>query len=114
MFKKQFNCLHYPRGVLIDRLGNLHVATILGLERFCSIARERLFKWGLCGDIAISREVLKFVTYIYEGTAGYCVYDPDDSLLQTIGGLHSPLGVLLDQSGYVFVADYVKKRVVKY
>ena len=66
-----------------------------------------------CGDVAISQENYRFVTHhSYVGKLE--VRKPDNSLLHTIVGLLQPLGVCLDQSGAIYVAEFGSKKVLKY
>ena len=92
--------------------GNLHVATYLGLERFPD-KLESYCNRGPCDDVTIGQEGYKFVTYhSFDGRLE--IYNPDDSLLGTIYRLVRPLGVFLDQSGHIYIAEYGKKKVRKY
>ena len=70
-----------------------------GQKIFGGEAEERVTIDALCGDVAVSREVFKFVTY-HQCRGSFGIYGPNDGFLRTIGGLHYPLGVDLDQSGH--------------
>ena len=110
-YQKELNCNGFARGVAVDFHGNVHIATASGVEIFDS-------KLGYCdntpcGDVAINQENYRFVTrYSSNGRLEVC--KPDNSLLHTICGLSYPLGVCLDQSGAVFIADWSTSKVLKY
>ena len=111
VFKKEFKCQSGAKGVAIDSRGTLHVATTSGLESFPGKLASSS-KSGSLGDVAVSQEGYRFVTFVVDGRLEKC--KPDESLLGTIDGLRSPLGVFLDQSGYVYVAENGANRVCKY
>ena len=95
----------------IDVHGNVHIATESGMEIFdrklgyCDQAE--------CGDVAINQENYRFVTH-HSSDGKLEVRKPDNSLLHTICGLRLPLGVCLDQSGAIFIADWGTNNVFKY
>ena len=111
-YRKELKCKDRALGVAVDVHGNVHVATVSGMEivdssklSYCDQAR--------CGDVAINQENYRFVTH-HSSNGKLEVRKPDNSLLHTICGLNSPLGVCLDQSGAVFVAECDAKKVLKY
>ena len=110
-YRKELKCKDRPWGVAVDLHGNVHVATISGVEildsklGYCDQAE--------CGDVSINQENYRFVTrHSSDGKLEIC--KPDNSLLHTICGLREPLGVCLDQSGAIFVANRGSKKVLKY
>ena len=111
MFKKEFKCQCRTRGVAVDRVGTLHVATHSGLETF-SDELELCSNTGSFGDVALSQKGCRFVTNCVDGRLE--IRKVDDNLIGTIHGLKRPLGVFLDQSGYIHIADYETNKVCKY
>ena len=110
-YRKEIKCKHYARGVAVDFYGNVHIATESGMETFDS-------KLGYCdevdcGDVSINQENYRFVTQV-SSRGNLEVRKPDNSLLHTICGLCYPLGVCLDQSGAIFVANRGPNKVLKY
>ena len=66
-----------------------------------------------CGDVAINKENYRFVTHHW--TDGKLeVRKPGNSLLHSIRGLYFPLGVCMDQSGAILIADRGTKKVFKH
>ena len=112
VFKEEFKCCGETIGVAIDTLGTLHAATISGLQSF-SGNFVRCSMNGLYGDVAVSQEGYLFVSH-YLANGGLQIHKPDKSLLRTINGLKSPLGVFLDQSGYIYIVECGANKVCKY
>ena len=113
VFKKKFSCQGSTRGVAGDSLGTLHVATSYGLESFPDKLVRYSNMWQSCGGIAISQERYMFASYRTDDPR-LEICEPDGSLLGTIDELESPRGVFLDQSGYIYIADYEAYQVCKY
>ena len=110
-FKKEIKCQDSTRGVAMDSVGNVHIATSEGVKVLDS---ELEYSNGRsCGDIAISPDDYRFVSCIYSGCS-LQIYKPDGNLVTTFQGLRYPLGLCLDQSGYIFVAEYEANKVHKY
>ena len=109
VFKKEVRCQSETSGVAVDSLGDLYVATNAGLEKVTDKI-QTCSNRGSCGDVAISPEGFKVISY--EGRLEVCT--PKDSLLATIRKLLLPLGVFLDQSGHIFIAEHDAKKVQKY
>ena len=110
-FKKELKCHDSTRGMAMDSLGNVHVATASGVK---VLNTELNYSNGRsCGDIVISPDDYRFVSCIYSGCS-LEILKPDNSLLATIQGLRYPLGLCLNQSGYIFVAEYEANKVHKY
>ena len=95
----------------VDVCGNVHIATDSGVE--ISDSKLGYCDKADCSDVAINGENYRFVTY-FSSDSKLEVRKPDNSLLHTICGLCDPLGVCLDQSGAIFVADRGPNKVLKY
>ena len=65
-----------------------------------------------CGDVVIDQGSYKFVSCRNDDRLE--IYKADNSLLGTIHGPRLPLGVCLDQSGYIYVAAFEGNEVYKY
>ena len=52
----------------------------------------------------------------YEGSSRSCVYalSPDGKQVKLISGLNDPFGIALDKDGYIYVADFSNKCIMKY
>ena len=112
VFKKEFKCQGITRGVAVDSLGTLHVATSSGLESFPGES-ARCSKSGSCVDVAVSHEGYLFVSH-FLNNGKIQIHKPDESPLGTIDQLKDPFGVYSDQNGWIYVADYKAKKVHKY
>ena len=110
-YRKQLKCKENAWGVAVDFFGNVHIPTSSGIQIFDS--KFGYCNQAVCGDVFISEENYRFVTY-YSPDGKVEVRKPDNSLLHTICGLCYPLGVCLDQSGAIFVADRGINKVLKY
>ena len=106
VFKKEFKCRNGSRGVAVDSLGILHVATDTGMESFPDNLPNFFQKRHSCSDIAISPEGYKFVTYSGRGEAGLEIRNPKGDVIKTIRRLQDPRGVFLSQNGHIYIADY--------
>ena len=95
----------------VDSLSSVHIATTSGMEVFDS--KVEYGKRSCCGDVAISPEDYRFVSY-FDNTGSLEVRKPDNTLLQCIDGLRYPLGLCLDQSGSIFVVERGANEVCKY
>ena len=94
----------------VDIHGNVHIATSSGMEIFDS--KLGYCDQAYCGDVAINEENYRFVVY-HTSNGKLEVRKPDNTLLHSISGLY-PLGVCLDQSGAIFVAEWGASKVLKY
>ena len=113
VFQKEFKCQGRARGVAVDSFGTLHVATTSGMEIFPA-KLESFSNKGSCSDAAVSQDGLKFITYNQCNEARLEILKPDYDLLKTIHELRDPIGVFSDQSGYIYIADYGTKKLLKY
>ncbi|XP_011408250.1 PREDICTED: tripartite motif-containing protein 2-like [Amphimedon queenslandica] len=52
----------------------------------------------------------------FEDISKSCVYalSPDGKQVELISGLRNPHGIALDKDGYIYVAEYSKRRIMKY
>ena len=110
-FGKEFKCQNEVWGVAVDSFGKIHAATEAGME----IVQDEL-QYGnreKCGDVAISRDNCTFVTYCTPN-GRLEIRKPDHSLLATISGLMMPLGVCLDGSGCIYLAEWDTLKVHKF
>ena len=109
-FKREIKYDGRPLGVAVDERGDVHVATDSGIMIF-----PRKIRYGSrvkCDDIVIGLGNCKFVSCRHD--ASLEIYKADSTLVGTIRGLQLALGVCLDQSGYVYLADYYGNEVYKF
>ena len=64
--------------------------------------------------IAINDEGYIFVSVYNGGTYYLHVLSPDRKQVKLISGLSHPFCIALDKDGYIYVADYSNKRIMKY
>ena len=108
----------YPSDVAVDNVGNIHVTYYI--QHIVQVFSPD----GITKIRTYSNPNLKYPRKIAIDDEGYCfittdngylhVLDPTGNQVNVIGGLSNPLGVALDRQGYVYVADYYNKRIVKY
>ena len=109
-FKREINCDERTLGVAVEEGGDVHVATRSGVMIFPS--KISYGNGVIYEDVVIGHGNYKFVSC--RNDACLEIYKADNNLLGTIHGLRRPLGVCLDQSGYIYVADYTGDEVYKF
>ena len=110
-YRKELKCKNRAWGVAVDFHGTVHIATESRVEIFDS--RSGYCHQARCSDVAIDQENYRFVTH-YSPHGKLDVFKPDNSLLHTLCGLCWPLGVCLDQSGAIYIAESDTSKVLKY
>ena len=109
-FKRAIKCDECTLGLAIGEGGDVHVATNSGVTIFPS--KIRYGSHVSCADVAIGPGNCKFVTCRHDVRLE--IYNADNTLLRTIHGLLYAFGVCLDQSGYIYVAEYNRKEIHKF
>lgn len=116
-FKASVKCrTSNVQGVAIDADGNVHTATSSGLAAY---SKEGLWLDSYGGeeayaDIAITPQGFKFAS-IHDNTSGsISIFAPNNDTLHLLDGFNYPLGVFMDQSGYLYLAEFGENRVLKY
>ena len=106
-----------------DSTGNIHVGTYGGIIEIFSSVRDYIGQYGSgivqhVGDIAFMRNGDCVVTNYIPNTRGNGILvfrGNDKTLLHLFGNNNqNPLGVFIDQAGYIYVAEHYGSRVLKY
>ena len=109
--------------VSTDSTGNIHVGTDGGIIEIFSSVGHYIGQYGsgivqCVGDIALMRNGDCVVSNHIRNTKGNGILvfrGTDKTLLHSFGNNNeNPLGVFIDQAGYIYVAEYNGSRVLKY
>ena len=109
-------------GVSIDSTGNIHVGTEGGIiEVFSSVGHYiGQYDSGILrrvGDIAFMRNGDCVVSNDISDTQnnGILIFHGNNkTLFHSFGNNCNPLGIFIDQAGYIYVAEYNGSRVLNY
>ena len=116
-------CQSTVRSVSTDSTGNIHIGTYGGIIEIFSSVGHYIGQYGsgivqCVVDIAFMRNGDCVVSNYLSNTNGngilvFC--GTDKTLLHSFGNNNRyPLGVFIDQAGYIYVAEYDGSRVLKY
>ena len=107
--------------VAVDNEGKIYIAHYQNhVQIFSPDGKTHLYTYNnLAGNsighngIAIDDEYI-FVSAHKDGTYYLHVLSPDRKQVKIISGLSAAFGIALDKDGYIYVAEYNKKRILKY
>ena len=109
--------------VSTDSTGNIHVGTLGGIiEIFFSSVGHYIGQYGsgivqCVGDIAFMRNGDCVASNHISDTKGNGIlvfHGITKTLLHSFGNNRSPVGVFIDQAGYIYVAEFGGSRILKY
>ena len=105
--------------VSTDSTGNIHVGTGRGIIEIFSSVGHYIGQYGsgivqIVGDIAFMRNGDCVVSNFISSNGIFVFHGNDKTLLHSFGNNNeNPLGVFIDQAGYIYVAEYSRSRVFK-
>ena len=108
--------------VSTDSTGNVYVGTSRGVIEIFSSVGHYIGQYGRgivqrVGDIAFMRNgdcVTSNHKYTMKGDGIFVFHGNEKTLLHSFGNNRNPLGVFIDQAGYIYVAEWSGSRVLKY
>ena len=108
--------------VSTDSTGNIHVGTKGGIIEIFSSVGHYIGQYGsgsvqCVGDIAFMRNgdcVVSNDTSDTKGNGILVFNGITKILLHSFGNNHYPIGVFIDQAGYIYVAEFGGSRILKY
>ena len=108
--------------VSTDSTGNIHVGTAGGIIEIFSSVGDYIGQYSsgivqCVGDIAFMRNgdcVVSNVILDIKDNGILVFHGITKTLLHSFGNNRNPLGVFIDQAGYIYVAEYGGSKVLKY
>ena len=115
-------CQSNLRDISTDSTGNIHVGTTAGITEIFSSVGHYIGQYGSgivesVGGIAFMKNgdcVVSNHTPYTKGNSILVFHGTDKTLLHSFRNKHFPLGVFIDQAGYIYVAEWDRSRVLKY
>ncbi len=117
-FMRFISCLSKVHNVSVDYNGNIHAATIDGVEVF-SITGEKLGEYGQgvfgkAMDVAFLPNSKSQYSFVLDCTSLYIFDWSNDTVIQTFSeGWRFAIGVTIDQEGAIIVCDCTCNTILK-